>query len=441
MIKLYSSFPDFAKSPYDIMGYDRIVDYQQRPQRPVSTYEISSTESSDGEIQVVEEDANSSAAPIPSLLNSDAQSDLATVGESPSTITSESASMSSSSTVTSALGSSAPPTPPTVITPLLPPPEHTTEVVVETSSAHEQVCTFNDIYSNNISQNISTSRNEVVVESSDSDCEFVLALKPPHLRTPEQVDLNSASDSDVIYVPDTSPKIKEISSEENESEDNIPLAETKRILKQETNLAPCVNETRLDQNLEDLIPQSFLKVVLRPSEPSTSAGSRTTQLTNFQLVLPGSEKSKKYFEPKRKIVSDKSIFSSSTSGSSSSSSSSTSSDTSDDDWQSKTKRNSDKRKKTQNKRKPNTKKLKAASKLKPLCELPSSGEAENQQANEENESTNHEQRRESSAEPNESNSKRIKSVIIKKNCLTDKLYVDKPPSDDSDQSDESMEEK
>lgn len=434
---------DFAKSPYDIMGYDRVVDYQQRPPQPVSTYEISSTESSDGEIQVVEEDTNSTAALIPSLLHSEVPSDSATVGESLSTITSESASTSSSSTVTSAVESTASSTPPTVITPLLPPPEHTTEVVVETSSAHEQTCTFNDMNSNSIAQNVPPPQSgffssEVVVESSDSDCEFVLALKPPHLRTPEQVDLNSASDSDVIYVPDTSPKIKEISSDENESEDNIPLAEAKRIMKQET--IPCIDETKLEQNWEDLIPpQSFLKLVLRPSEPSTSSGSRANQITNFPIVQSGMEKTKKYFEPKRKIISDKSIFSSSTSVSSSSSSSSTSSDSSDDDWQSKTKRKSDKRKKTQNKRKPNTKKLKASSKLKPLSELPSSGEAEIQQENAENESNEHEQENQSSTEPSESNSKRIKSVIIKKNCLTDKHYVDNNASSgDSDQSDESM---
>lgn len=36
--------------------------------------------------------------------------------------------------------------------------------------------------------------------SSDDDCQFVLARKPPHLRTPEYVSLNSDSDSDVVFV-------------------------------------------------------------------------------------------------------------------------------------------------------------------------------------------------------------------------------------------------
>lgn len=37
--------------------------------------------------------------------------------------------------------------------------------------------------------------------ASDSDeCLFVCAKKPPHLRTPEYVELNSDSDSDVVFV-------------------------------------------------------------------------------------------------------------------------------------------------------------------------------------------------------------------------------------------------
>lgn len=40
-----------------------------------------------------------------------------------------------------------------------------------------------------------------LIEESDSDeCLFVCAKKPPHLRTPEYVELNSESDSDVVFV-------------------------------------------------------------------------------------------------------------------------------------------------------------------------------------------------------------------------------------------------
>lgn len=53
--------------------------------------------------------------------------------------------------------------------------------------------------------------------SSDSEaCQFVLELKPPHLRTPEMVSLNSESDSSVVFVEETriSPK-PQVSKQKN----------------------------------------------------------------------------------------------------------------------------------------------------------------------------------------------------------------------------------
>lgn len=48
-------------------------------------------------------------------------------------------------------------------------------------------------------------RNEIykLTSDSDSECQFVLARKPPHLRTPELVSLNSDSDSDIVFVDET----------------------------------------------------------------------------------------------------------------------------------------------------------------------------------------------------------------------------------------------
>lgn len=48
-----------------------------------------------------------------------------------------------------------------------------------------------------------TPQQEIINADSDSDsdeCLFVCAKKPPHLRTPEYVELNSDSDSDVVFV-------------------------------------------------------------------------------------------------------------------------------------------------------------------------------------------------------------------------------------------------
>ncbi|GAB0090327.1 hypothetical protein DMENIID0001_050480 [Sergentomyia squamirostris] len=62
-------------------------------------------------------------------------------------------------------------------------------------------------------------RNIEISSTSDDesdDCQFVLELKPPHLRTPEMVSLNSESDSDVIFVDESrkSPKPQVVVSEQ-----------------------------------------------------------------------------------------------------------------------------------------------------------------------------------------------------------------------------------
>lgn len=60
--------------------------------------------------------------------------------------------------------------------------------------------------------------NAVAANNSDSDsdeCQFVWAKKPPHLRTPEYVELNSESDSDVVFVDETVPSGQAIKVESN----------------------------------------------------------------------------------------------------------------------------------------------------------------------------------------------------------------------------------
>lgn len=65
----------------------------------------------------------------------------------------------------------------------------------------EQFCS-NNIQQQQLSLRSNISYNENIVLSSESsnECEFVLERKPPHLRTPELVSLNSASDSDVVFI-------------------------------------------------------------------------------------------------------------------------------------------------------------------------------------------------------------------------------------------------
>ncbi|XP_055374192.1 E3 ubiquitin-protein ligase Topors-like [Condylostylus longicornis] len=53
---------------------------------------------------------------------------------------------------------------------------------------------------NQSSRQISDDRVSLLSSTSSDACEFVLERKPPHLRTPEMVSLNSDSDSDVVFI-------------------------------------------------------------------------------------------------------------------------------------------------------------------------------------------------------------------------------------------------
>jgi E3 ubiquitin-protein ligase Topors len=271
---------NFAISPYDIVGYDRNVDYSARTQNVVTTVEISSNESSDGEVQVIDDGSAGSSSAVHS--------------------------------------------------------QNTTEVVLETTGVHEQSCIIGDVNTSVIAENVPAATSEVVVESSDSECQFVLALKPPHLRTPEQFSLDSASDSDVVFIPNGGNV-----NESSDSEDDKPLAETVKQLKSEM--------VEIEPNENKLKLLNFGASTSTASQPDES-------VTNTRKL---------YYHPIRKRLSGKSIFDSS-------SDSSSSSETSDDDWESKKRKN---RKKSSKKLKKRRVSSTIVSNTKPLSELPSSGEA------------------------------------------------------------------
>ena len=305
-------FYNFAISPYDIVGYDRNVDYSSREQPSVATVEISSNESSDGEVQVIDEAGSSGAV----------RGEIS--------------------------------------------PENITEVVLVTTGAQEESCIINDVHASNIAEDVPAASLEVVVESSDSECQFVLALKPPHLRTPEQVSLDSCSDSDVVYIPNESQQPGTFSSDSDDPEDNKPLSETRKQLKSE------MDEAKFDVNL-DLKEDPNIKIDeninLLNYGASTSTASQPDENTTNQKKF--------YYPPIRKRIAEKSIFDSS------SSSSSSESETSDEEWQSKmVSKTESKHSKSSKTRRKNSRKLKKrrvsstiVSHPKPLSELPSSEEA------------------------------------------------------------------
>lgn len=298
-----------------------------------------------------------------------------------------------------------------------------TTVVLETQGSQEDNCVITEITTSESNNNNDSSSNSsgmivttptviesnpVVLESStDSECEFVLALKPPHLRTPEMMSLDSASDSDCIYIPNQPTVVTRVDSSTTDSEDNKPLAETKKQLKSEVDeKKPLINEFNgigEESNLE-VFSENLINTLC---EPSTSKGLEQQQAN-------GNTVKKIYFAPKRKNLSGKSIFDSS----SSSSSSTSNSGESEDEWE--TLQNG----KTKSRRKLTAKKLKkmrlsTSSNPKPLSQLQSSEEATH--INDEN----------------DINKPRIKSVIIKK--TDNEHYIQRRTSSSSDSSSDDVE--
>lgn len=337
-------FYNFAISAYDIVGYDRHVDYSSRNQTTATTVEISDV-SEDDEVQVIE--------PI--------------------------------AVDTNHLDNSPP-------IPLL-----TTTVVMETSGALEENCFITDVGSQSNaepSQNQNENQNVEVVErnpvvlgssSSDSECEFVLALKPPHLRTPEMLSLDSASDSDVIFIPNQPEVISRVDSSTTDSEDNKPLAITKLKLKSEIDEsnALVIDEEKID-----------IRNILEPEiqiDAFNYGASTSHQSMMDQQSDPLTRVKKIYFAPKRKRISTKNVFEKSSSESSSSSDSSSGSSSNSNEIQSDNHRSKRKRRKVAEKNM-KLKRISSAKNQKPLNLLPSSEEAQND---------------EEEAQP------RVKSVIIK----------------------------
>ena len=313
-------FYNFAISAYDIVGYDRHVDYNARVQSTSTTVEISDN-SDDDDVQVVEEAPPNSS------------------------------------------------TPPEI------PPVTATSVVMETSCDQQENCIFTEVAT--ITE-LDPLQNLEVLGTSSSECEFVLALKPPHLRTPEMLSLDSASDSDVVFIPNPPEVISRVDSSTTDSDDNKPLATTMLKLKTE------IQELNKDKESVENILEPEIQI------DTFNLGASTSKqlMGNEQLGKSESTKVKKiYFAPKRKRIALKNVFEKSSSDSESKSDQSDKSGS--ESYKSKRKRKREAEKKLKLKR------ISSAKNQKPLSLLPSTEETKTDS--------------DSESQP------RLKSVIIMKN--------------------------
>lgn len=276
-------FYNFAISAFDIMSYDRNVDYRARnPSTSTTTVEISDG-SSEGEVLVIE----------PLITFSPGNDVISTSPVVPSV------------TTTVVLETSGAQEENCIITDVAAPPQASHQVTFETGNDHES----------------NRSRRPVLLESSsDSECQFVLALKPPHLRTPEMLSLDSASDSDVVFIPNPPDTVTRVDSTSTDSEDNKPLAITKMKLKAE------LEETKSDIKEQILELKNILEPEVHIEDSSLNFGASTSQQEPLQAKEITPRVKKFYFAPKRKRISTKNVLEpSSSSGSSSSDNSSSSS--------------------------------------------------------------------------------------------------------------------
>jgi E3 ubiquitin-protein ligase Topors len=312
---------------------------------------------------------------------------------------------------------------------------------METSGTNESSCLITDITPQITTFNEVIINPEVVLESSsdNSEVEFVLALKPPHLRTPEMVSLESASDSDVVFVPNDPVVVTRVDSSTTDSDDNKPLAETVKQLKTESdeskveiskyveailnsNISPenpnldkphdSININNMDDNVFNY-GASTSNTNININNNSNSNSNSNSNVLGVNATELDNKLKKIYFAPKRKNISKKSIFESSSSSASSKSgsssdSSSTTSSSNSTEWNKKDI-------KSKSRRKHAAKRLKimrksSAINQKPLNKLHSSEETHNS---------------------DEEQMPRIKSVIIKKNDNQHYTLQNKPSNSDA----------
>lgn len=202
---------NFARSPYDIIGYDRSVQYDPYYNNNVVVLSSSSSSSSgsgmsasEGEDDVVRV-VEPTPGPSGSLETGDGQSGNSRRGRTQFTI--ETRSSDQTVIMTGSFGG-------TGVSGI---------VSVSTSGSQPQngAGTSNNGYPDVSRMQPLTSLvpqppvnrledgENISLSSSDSDdCRIVGALKPPHLRTPEMVSLESDSDSDVVFVNEQATRCK-----------------------------------------------------------------------------------------------------------------------------------------------------------------------------------------------------------------------------------------
>uniref|UniRef100_A0A182WL93 E3 ubiquitin-protein ligase Topors n=1 Tax=Anopheles minimus TaxID=112268 RepID=A0A182WL93_9DIPT len=183
---------NFARSPYDMIGYDRCVQYNPRfAQRRVrSQVIISSSEEDDDIVYLPGPTAGTSSNPEAPVIEVDTGGEGASNGNNNGVTGTGSNSTATSGTINPSSGRDI---------------EFRSLADSVGSEEVRPVATSGTLpripLTSTVSSSVEVSENILLSSSDSDDCQFVMAQKPPHLRTPDHVvDLESASDSDVVFV-------------------------------------------------------------------------------------------------------------------------------------------------------------------------------------------------------------------------------------------------
>lgn len=226
---------NFARSPHDMFGYDSVVQYNPQSNEDVVIEFSSSDDSTDNEIDVAEAIAvHIPEASTNGALNVNNQSyqrvfrshlnSFAAINLTIHNRLTSNAGRGGDITTGSASGSNTRQVMQDGVNLVI-------DLLGETedqSAADAANSRANNDDENNQSTPQVADNIELTSGSSD-ECEFVLERKPPHLRTPEMVSLDSASDSDVVFVDESKPLSKTtFSTSEGEDDDAAAAARSKR---------------------------------------------------------------------------------------------------------------------------------------------------------------------------------------------------------------------
>lgn len=234
---------NFARSPYDMIGYDRVVEYSPQSSEDLVIEFTSSDDSTDNDEINVADDSASMAVVMPNaastnggiidydddyvpgyhrVLNAHLNSFTAinlTIHNRLTTNTGRGGETATSSGTGTMRSGGVQDGGVSLVIDLRGEPEE--------PSTSDDVARLNDADGNNQAQpTVTVAENIELTSGSSDECEFVLERKPPHLRTPEMVSLDSASDSDVVFVEESKPLNKAtFSTSEDEPNEDAAAAE------------------------------------------------------------------------------------------------------------------------------------------------------------------------------------------------------------------------